>query len=85
MPSLRAKMLFAAIVTVFAIALASAAAAPAIRTYRLKVAALPDTFATWIVDTTADVPDGTVYKLALLVFAGAACPRTLYENAIIFP
>jgi hypothetical protein len=59
------------------IALLAAAAAPFILTKILAVAEDAVVFAMAIVEVTDCVKVGTVYKLALLVFAGDAWPRIL--------
>jgi len=37
-----------------------------------------------IVETTADVPDPTVYTSVFVVALGALCAKTLYVDAIYF-
>jgi hypothetical protein len=55
----------------YAIAFDVAAAAPPILAKILNVADRLVVFVTTILETTAEVDDGTVYRLALLVSAGA--------------
>ena len=43
-----------------------------------NVAAVAARLATAIVETTAEVEDGTVYRVVLVVADGALCPKTLY-------
>jgi hypothetical protein len=57
--------------------------APAGRTAKRKVAAVAVRLATEIVDTTASLPDGTVYRVVSVVADGLDCPRTFL--AIISP
>ena len=43
-----------------------------------KVADVAARLATAIVETTAEVKDGTVYRVVSVVADGALCPKTLY-------
>jgi hypothetical protein len=71
MPNVKDVVLFAGIDASYKTAFDVAADAPAILTNIRQVAAVPVTLAIAKVETTADVVDGTVYSVALLVSAGA--------------
>jgi hypothetical protein len=67
----------------YARALLAAAVAAALRIKTRAVAGDDVVLEIASVETIADVDAGTVYKSAFDVFAGADCPRTLYDVAMV--